>query len=55
MENSTIMKKKTRNLSLNSCMSYLHRDLFLACFVYLVLSPQKILYLTSNIKNLIFF
>ena len=54
MENSTIMKKN-QNLFINSCMSYLSKDLFLACFVYLVLSPQKILDLTSNIKNLIFF
>jgi hypothetical protein len=36
------------------CVNYLDKDLFLARFVYLVL-PQKILDLTSNIKNLIFF
>jgi len=32
-------------------MSYLNKDLFTACFVYLILS-QKILAITSNIKNL---
>ena len=35
-------------------MNYLNKYLFLACFVYLILS-QKILDLTSNIKNLLFF
>jgi hypothetical protein len=35
-------------------MSYLDKDLFLACFVYRILS-HKILDLTSNIKNLEFF
>jgi hypothetical protein len=34
-------------------MSYLNKNLYLACFVYVVLS-QKILDFTSNIKNLIF-
>jgi hypothetical protein len=38
----------------STCLSYLNKDLFLACFVYLMLS-QKILDLTSNINNLIFF
>jgi hypothetical protein len=36
-----------------TCMSYLNKDLFLACVVYFIFS-QKILDLTSNIKNLIF-
>jgi hypothetical protein len=41
-------------ISLTSiCMGYLNKYLFLACFVYLILS-QKILDLTRNIKNLIF-
>jgi hypothetical protein len=35
-------------------MSYINRDRFLACFVYLILT-QKISDLTNNIKNLIFF
>ena len=35
-------------------MSYLNKGLFVACFVYLIL-PQKILYLTTDITNLIFF
>jgi hypothetical protein len=34
-------------------MSYLNKYLFLACFVYLILS-QNMLDLTSNIKNLIY-
>jgi hypothetical protein len=38
----------------STCVSYLNKDLFLACFVYLIL-PPKLLHLTNNIKNLIFF
>jgi hypothetical protein len=53
MEISIIRGGKNQNFYLN-CMSYLNKDLFLACFVYLMLS-QKMLDLTSNIKNLIFF
>ena len=37
----------------STCTSYLDKDLFIACFVYLILS-QKILDLTENIKNLTF-
>jgi hypothetical protein len=37
----------------STCTSYLDKDLFIACFVYLILS-QKILDLTKNIKNLTF-
>ena len=48
-----IIQKQTICLT-STCMIYLNKDLFLACFVYLILS-QKILDLTSNIKNLIFF
>jgi hypothetical protein len=42
------------DLSKQHIMSYLNKDVFLAYFVYLILS-QKILVLTSNIKNVIFF
>jgi hypothetical protein len=38
----------------STCVSYLNKGLFLVCFVYLILS-QKILGLTSNVKNLIFY
>jgi hypothetical protein len=38
----------------NTCMSYLNKDFLLVCFVCLIV-PKKILDLTRNIKNVIFF
>jgi hypothetical protein len=39
----------------STCMSHLNKYLFIACFVYIYNIVPKILDLTSNIRNLIFF